>query len=138
MNIFKIANSYLILKGKAIIPDERIRAQNLEFKNFYEINGGTFKSFDVEKSIALGFELPTNEFPFKPKEFVNQLNNTKEQEQIKRHNPNDVFLYADFTVKDEEVPSALRQIGFKIYNECEVYKLKYNEAKKQFPPKGNT
>lgn len=132
MNIFKIFDSYLVLKGDKIIPEERVRAQNLEFKNFYEINGGIYNSFDVEKSIALGFELPINEFPLKPKEFVNQLNNTKKQEEIKRHNPNDIFLYADFTVKDEDIPPAVKQIGFKIYNECEVYKLKYDEAKKQY------
>lgn len=132
MNIFKIFDSYLVLKGDKIIPEERVRAQNLEFKNFYEINGGIYNSFDVEKSIALGFELPINEFPLKPKEFVNQLNNTKKQEEIKRHNPNDIFLYADFTVKDEDIPPAIKQIGFKIYNECEVYKLKYDETKKQY------
>lgn len=132
MNIFKIFDSYLVLKGDKIIPEERVRAQNLEFKNFYEINGGIYNSFDVEKSIALGFELPINEFQLKPKEFVNQLNNTQKQVEIKKHNPNDVFFYADFTVKDEDIPPAIKQIGFKIYSECEIYKIKYDEARKQY------
>lgn len=132
MNIFKIADSYLVLKGKSVLPSEKERASKLVFKDYEAVFGVTYQSFDAERSLALGAELPRNKYNLCPKEYRNELKENKIQQDAKRRFPNHVFMYADFTVDDNDVPQGFKNIGGKIYNECIVYKMKYDEASQSF------
>ena len=132
MNIFKIANSYLVLKGKSVLPSEKERALKLTFECYEAVNGATYQSFDAEQSFVLGAELPLSEYKYAPKEYRNELKDKKTQQEAINKNPGYTFIYADFTVNDKDVPEGFKNIGGKIHNECIVYKMKYDESSQSF------
>ncbi len=132
MNIFKIADSYLILKGEKVLPSEKERAKKLTFSGYEAVNGVTYQSFDAEKSFILNAELPKSEYSIAPKEYRNELKDNRTQQEAKRRFPDHLFMYANFTVDDQDVPQAFKNIGGKIYNECIVYKMKYDETSQSF------
>lgn len=132
MRVYKIKDSYLVLKGQAVLPHERERAKNLTFKGYEAVNGATFASFDAEKSLLLGAELPQNEYKLQPQAFRNELKDNTKQEQIKKRHPNKVFMYADFTVADEQIHQGIKSIGTQIEKQCDVYLIKYNDSKKTY------
>lgn len=127
VNIFKIADSYLVLKDKNILPQERTRALNLHYNDYKMINGANYKSFDAEQSFVLGAELPLSQYKTAPNEYINQLKN-----KVTKSVPGYGCLYADFQVDDRDVPEAFKKMGGKIYNECIVYKLKYDRDSQSF------
>ena len=132
MRVYKIKDSYLVLKGQAVLPQERERVKNLTFKGYEAVNGATFDSFDAEKSFLLGAELPRNEYDLCPRDFRNELSHNKEQEAVKKRYPKAVWAYADFMVPDEDIHQGIKNIGTRIENCCEVYHIKYNDSKKTY------
>ena len=132
VNVFKIKDSYLVLRGNKILPEERVRAQNLMFESYEAVNGATYKSFDVEKSLLLGIELPVSEYSFSPKEYRNELRDFSEQQNVMRRNADYVFVHPNFKVHDDDVPEMIKKLGIKLYNKCDIYKLKYDDKSQSF------
>ena len=132
MHVFKIKDSYLVLKGEKILPDERVRAQNLKYTSYESVNGATYESFDAERSFALNNELPKDRYPYRPKEFYNGLKDDRDvQEEIRKHRGYN-FVYPHFTVRDEDIPQGFKNLGLHLCNECHIYKMKYDKVKGKF------
>ena len=132
VNIFKIKDSYLVLKGNAILSEERVRAQNLMFDDYAILNGAMYKSFDTEKSLLLGLELPRSEYAYSPGQYRNELRDFEKQQNVMEKNTDYVFIHPDFKVHDDDIPEMMKKIGVKLYNRCDVYKLKYDDKSQTF------
>ena len=132
MNFFKIKDSYLVLRGNAVLPAERVRAQNLKYASYESVNGATFQSFDAERSFALNLELPKDQYPNRQKDFYNALKDDQEVRDAIRKYPDYDFVYPHFIVKSEDIPQGFKNLGLRLHQKCHICKMKYDEEKRKF------